>query len=46
MNVDFINHVALLALSEDGGQSVIVGGGRYVVVQPGKAEVAFMVVDN
>lgn len=46
MNVDFINHVALLALAEDGGQSVIVCGGRYVVVQPGKAEVACMVVDN
>jgi GNAT superfamily N-acetyltransferase len=47
MNVAFINHVALLALAEDGGQSVIVGGGRYVVVQPpGKAKVAFMVVDN
>ncbi|MFL5030577.1 MAG: GNAT family N-acetyltransferase, partial [Xanthobacteraceae bacterium] len=28
------------------GQKVIVGGGRYVVVQPGKAEVAFVVIDQ
>ncbi len=45
VNVDFIDHVALVAVVEDGGRSTIVGGGRYVVVQPGQAELAFAVVD-
>jgi ribosomal protein S18 acetylase RimI-like enzyme len=43
--VDFDKHVALLALLEEAGRKVIVGGGRYVIVQPGKAEVAFVVID-
>ena len=46
MNVDFVNHVALVALADEAGRSVIVGGSRYVVVQPGQAEVAFVVIDN
>jgi len=46
LNVDFDKHVALVALMEELGQKVIVGGGRYVVVQPGKAEVAFVVIDQ
>jgi GNAT superfamily N-acetyltransferase len=46
VNVDFVNHVALVAVAEDGEQSVIVAGARYVVVQPGQAEVAFAVVDR
>jgi RimJ/RimL family protein N-acetyltransferase len=46
LNVDFDKHVALVALIEEAGQNVIVGGGRYVVVQPGKAEVAFAVIDQ
>jgi RimJ/RimL family protein N-acetyltransferase len=45
LNVDFVNHVALVAVMEEGERPVIVGGGRYIVVQPGKAEVAFAVVD-
>ena len=45
-NVDFINHVALAAVVTEGERPVIVGGGRYIVVQPGKAEVAFAVVDQ
>jgi RimJ/RimL family protein N-acetyltransferase len=44
-NVDFVDHVALVAVVEEDGQPMIVGGGRYVVVQPGRAEVAFAVVD-
>jgi RimJ/RimL family protein N-acetyltransferase len=45
MKIDFVNHVALVAeIDEDGGPA-IVGGGRYVVAEPGQAEVAFMVVD-
>jgi RimJ/RimL family protein N-acetyltransferase len=46
LNVDFVNHVALVAVLEEGGRPVIGGGGRYVIVQPGKAEVAFVVVDQ
>jgi RimJ/RimL family protein N-acetyltransferase len=46
LSVDFVNHVALAALVEEGKRPVIVGGGRYIVVQPGKAEVAFAVVDQ
>ena len=46
LNVDFTNHVALVAVLEEGEQPVIVGGGRYIVVQPRKAEVAFAVVDQ
>jgi RimJ/RimL family protein N-acetyltransferase len=45
LNVDFASHVALVAIVEENGRPAIVGGGRYVVVQPGKAEVAFAVVD-
>jgi GNAT superfamily N-acetyltransferase len=46
VDVDFVDHVALVALIEEGGRSAIAGGGRYVVVQPGQAEVAFAVVDE
>ena len=46
VNVDFVNHVALVALINEEGRSVIAGGGRYIVVQPGQAEVAFVVVDE
>jgi ribosomal protein S18 acetylase RimI-like enzyme len=46
VNIDFVNHVALVAVADEGGRPLIVGGGRYVVVQPGKAEVAFAVVDR
>ena len=46
VNVDFVNHVALVALIDEEERSVIAGGGRYIVVQPGQAEVAFVVVDE
>ena len=46
VNVDFVDHVALVAATDESGRSVIVGGARYIVVQPGKAEVAFTVVDR
>jgi RimJ/RimL family protein N-acetyltransferase len=45
MNIDFTNHVALLAQIEEDSRPVIVGGGRYIIVQPGQAELAFVVVD-
>ena len=46
LNVDFVNHVALVAVVEEDGQPVIVGGGRYVVLKSGQAEVAFAIVDQ
>jgi RimJ/RimL family protein N-acetyltransferase len=46
LNIDFVSHVALVALAEENGQQSIVGGGRYVVNEPGQAEVAFTVVDE
>jgi RimJ/RimL family protein N-acetyltransferase len=46
VNVDFANHVALVAVVEEDARPVIVGGARYIVVQPGQAEVAFAVDDR
>jgi GNAT superfamily N-acetyltransferase len=46
VNVDFVGHVALVAVVEEGGHQVIAAGGRYVVQQPGSAEVAFVVTDR
>jgi len=46
VNVDFVDHVALVAVVDEDGRAKIVGGGRYVLVQPGKAEVAFAVIDE
>lgn len=44
-NVDFVSHVALVAVVEQAGTPLIVGGGRYIVAQPGRAEIAFTVED-
>ncbi|MBM6580821.1 GNAT family N-acetyltransferase [Microvirga sp. BT689] len=46
VNVDFVDHVALVAELEEDGRHVIVGGGRYIVVRPGEAEVAFAIDDD
>ena len=45
VNVDFVSHVALVAVLKEDGQPVIVGGARYIVGPPGQAEVAFAVDD-
>jgi RimJ/RimL family protein N-acetyltransferase len=45
MNIDFTNHVALIAQIDEDGRAVITGGGRYIVTKPGQAELAFVVVD-
>ncbi len=46
MNADFVNHVALVAEIDEGGRRAIVGGGRYIVTEPGHAEIAFVVIDD
>lgn len=45
VDVDFVNHVALVALLEEKAHYSIIGGARYVVSEPGTAEVAFAVDD-
>ena len=45
LNVDFISHVALVAVLREGERQTIVGGARYVVSPPGCAEVAFALDD-
>ena len=46
VNVDFVSHVALVAVVAEDGRPRIVGGGRFVVVESGKAELAFAVIDD
>jgi len=45
-DVDFVGHVALVAELEENDRGVIIGGGRYILVEPKKREVAFVVVDR
>src|SRR5882762_1066175 len=45
-DIDFVSHVALVAVAEEGRGPVIVGGGRYIVVEPGRAEIAFALIDE
>jgi GNAT superfamily N-acetyltransferase len=44
VHVDFISHVALVCLA-DAGRGPIIAGGRYVLVRPSVAELAFVVTD-
>jgi GNAT superfamily N-acetyltransferase len=46
LDIDFVNHVALIALADEHDHSTLIGTGRYVVVEPGKAEVSFAVIDD
>jgi len=46
VNVDFLKHVALVAVVEEGDQAAIVAGGPYIVQQSGAAEIAFIVIDD
>jgi RimJ/RimL family protein N-acetyltransferase len=46
LNIDFVNHVALVAVARENDEASIVGAGRYVIVEPGVAEVAFGVIDE
>jgi ribosomal protein S18 acetylase RimI-like enzyme len=45
INIDFDKHVALVAQLDEDGRSSVAGGGRYILVGPGQAEIAFVVVD-
>ena len=46
VNVDFVKHIALVAVLEENGEAVIAGGGRYIIATKGHAEVAFAVSDR
>jgi ribosomal protein S18 acetylase RimI-like enzyme len=48
MDIDFKNHVAIVALAGEASRKVVVGGGRYIVFEPGRAraEMAFVVIDS
>jgi GNAT superfamily N-acetyltransferase len=46
LEIDFETHVALVAQIDEDGHPIIAGGGCYIVVQPGHAEIAFVVVDD
>ena len=45
MDVDFKNQIALVARAEEAGRKAVVGGRRYIVSEPGRAEMAFMEVN-
>jgi GNAT superfamily N-acetyltransferase len=45
VDVDFVSHVALVATLDHGDGPGIVAGARYIVIEPGVAEVAFAVDD-
>lgn len=46
LNVDFDRHVALVAFMAAAGGKLLVGAGRYVGMDKGRAEVAFTVIDR
>jgi GNAT superfamily N-acetyltransferase len=46
VDVDFVSHVALVAVVKEDSEPFIAGGGRYIVAAPGQGEVAFAVVDK
>jgi RimJ/RimL family protein N-acetyltransferase len=45
LNVDFVRHVALIATVEENANATIIGGARYIVEEPARAEVALTVID-
>jgi RimJ/RimL family protein N-acetyltransferase len=45
LNVDFVDHVAIVAEVDEDGKPAIVGGGRFVKLDAQRAEVAFAVID-
>ena len=46
VDIDFVAKVALIAVTRESGREEVAGGGRYIVVRPGTAELAFTVVDE
>lgn len=45
VNVDFVDHVAIVAEIDEKGNPAVVGGARFIKLDPERAEVAFAVID-
>jgi len=46
LDIDFVRHVALVAIADEDLYPTLIGGARYIVVEPGKAEAAFGLIDE
>jgi GNAT superfamily N-acetyltransferase len=46
LNIDFVNHVALVALADESGRGSVIGAGRYIAIDAGRAEASFAVIDE
>ncbi len=46
LNVDFVDHVAIVAEIDEDGKPTIAGGARFIKLDAQKAEVAFAVIDT
>jgi len=46
LDIDFVKHVALVVVADEDGRPTLIGGARYYVVEPGRAEIAFGLIDE
>lgn len=46
LDIDFVTQVALVAEIEEGGDHPMIGSARYIVTEPGRAEVSFSIIDE
>ena len=46
LDIDFVKQVALVAVAEEDRRPTLIGGGRYIVIEPGKAEASFALIDD
>lgn len=45
LNVDFVNHIAIIAEIDENGKSAVVGGARFIKLDAETTEMAFAVID-
>lgn len=45
LNVDFVNHVAIIAEIDENGKAAVVGGARFIKLDAETTEMAFAVID-
>lgn len=46
LDIDYVSQVALIAETVEHGHRSLIGSCRYIVTDPGRAEVSFMVIDE
>jgi len=46
LSVDFVDHIAILAVVEESGRPTVVGGASYDLIAPGTAEISFAIIDE